>query len=218
MKKLRDFSCDKCTHKFESFVEDSQVMLACIKCGSEAYRRLSAPKCFQNTVGKSPSVKGQIVKIVKFKDGKYGVRRFNWSYLCFEFLCPQFQCWFTFQGNILKYCHLESVEKCHTVFSAFKDIEARKKEDIGKPITKGQIVSILKELKDERIVEFEAIESGGFVVTEMCDRYFYCKISKDELLQLADELIELANKQYCINEKQMIEGYYEQSIKQIRQS
>ena len=150
MKKLRDFSCDKCTHKFESFVEDSQVMLSCIKCGSEAYRRLSAPKCFQNTVGKSPSVKGQIVKIVKFKDGKYGVRRFNWSILEFEFLDRDSFYWFIDGGCIFKHCHFDSIEKCNKVFSAFKDIEARKKKDIGKPI---------------------------------------------------------ANKQHCINEKQIIEGY-----------
>ena len=55
MKKLRDFSCDKCTHKFESFVEDDQVMLGCIKCGGESYRGLSAPKGHSNTTGSNPS-------------------------------------------------------------------------------------------------------------------------------------------------------------------
>ena len=74
------------------------------------------------------------MKIVKFKDGKYGVRRFNWSILGFEFLGPQGRCWFTFQEYILDFCHFDSIEKCHTVFSAFKDIEARKKKDIGKPV------------------------------------------------------------------------------------
>lgn len=55
MKKLRDFKCDKCGHRFESFVEDSQQWLSCIKCGGESYKQLSAPKYFGNTVGKSPS-------------------------------------------------------------------------------------------------------------------------------------------------------------------
>ena len=56
MKKIRDFKCDKCAHKFESFVEDDTEWLSCIMCGGYSFKRLSSPKCFQNTTGKSPSV------------------------------------------------------------------------------------------------------------------------------------------------------------------
>ena len=55
MRKFRDFKCDTCEHVFERMIEDDQHCIDCVKCGLEAYRQLSAPKCFQNTTGKSPS-------------------------------------------------------------------------------------------------------------------------------------------------------------------
>jgi len=55
MKKIRDFKCDTCGHKFEAFVIDVQEMIACVKCGAEAYKKMSAARYFGNTVGKSPS-------------------------------------------------------------------------------------------------------------------------------------------------------------------
>jgi hypothetical protein len=53
MKKLRDFLCANCG-TFERLVKDKQSSLVC-KCGDNAYRLVSTPKCFQNTTGKSPS-------------------------------------------------------------------------------------------------------------------------------------------------------------------
>jgi hypothetical protein len=57
MKKLYDFKCLDCLKKFEAFVENNQGFTIC-KCGSAAPRLVSAPKCFQNTVGRSPSAAG----------------------------------------------------------------------------------------------------------------------------------------------------------------
>ena len=54
MRKIRDFKCEDCNHRFEQWVEDEVRMLEC-DCGGMAQRQLSAPKCFQNTTGKSPS-------------------------------------------------------------------------------------------------------------------------------------------------------------------
>jgi hypothetical protein len=53
MKKLRDFNCSNCG-VFEKFVPDTKLVVLC-KCGDQAHRLVSAPRCFQNTVGKSPS-------------------------------------------------------------------------------------------------------------------------------------------------------------------
>ncbi len=53
MKKLRNFLCSSCG-LFERFVDDDIKEIEC-KCGEKAQRQLSAPKCFQNTTGKSPS-------------------------------------------------------------------------------------------------------------------------------------------------------------------
>jgi len=54
MKKLRDFKCDKCKRPFEMMVDDDVHVKRCF-CGGIATRLISAPKCFQNTTGKSPS-------------------------------------------------------------------------------------------------------------------------------------------------------------------
>ena len=60
MQKLRDFKCDTCNHVFELFAHDSELLKACLKCNGESYRQLSAPKCFQNTTGRSPSARGRL--------------------------------------------------------------------------------------------------------------------------------------------------------------
>ncbi len=52
MKKIRNFYCDHCG-TFERFVEDEERVVNC-NCGRKSARQLSAPKCFQNTTGKSP--------------------------------------------------------------------------------------------------------------------------------------------------------------------
>lgn len=56
MRKLRNFKCQKSNVLFERFVNDDIDKLLC-KCGVIASRTLSAPKCFSNTTGKSPSCK-----------------------------------------------------------------------------------------------------------------------------------------------------------------
>ena len=54
MKKFRDFKCDTCQATQEHFVEDGVTMREC-ECGKQATRMISAPRCFGNTTGKSPS-------------------------------------------------------------------------------------------------------------------------------------------------------------------
>lgn len=56
MKKIRTFKCDTCESVFERMVRDEVLVVTC-SCSekAEAKRQLSSPKCFSNTVGKSPS-------------------------------------------------------------------------------------------------------------------------------------------------------------------
>ena len=56
MKKLRNFKCDETGEVFERIVSDEITIVMC-KCKSEAHRTLSAPRCFGNTTGKSPSTR-----------------------------------------------------------------------------------------------------------------------------------------------------------------
>ena len=53
MKKLRAFKCP-CGQRIERLVEDDVRVIKC-KCGKDANRTLSAPRCFGNTTGGSPS-------------------------------------------------------------------------------------------------------------------------------------------------------------------
>ena len=55
MKKFRNFECSTCGKKQEDVrVEDGITMIDC-ECGKQATRTISAPRCFGNTTGKSPS-------------------------------------------------------------------------------------------------------------------------------------------------------------------
>lgn len=54
MLKIRDFKCENCHSLFEKWVRDTDRIIQC-ECGGVAVKQLSAPKCFQNTTGKSPS-------------------------------------------------------------------------------------------------------------------------------------------------------------------
>ena len=54
MKKLRSFKC-KNNHTTERLVKDNITIVSCGECKEEATKMLAAPKCFQNTTGKSPS-------------------------------------------------------------------------------------------------------------------------------------------------------------------
>lgn len=53
MKKIRFFKCPN-NHISEHFVIDGVKVVEC-ECGKGAHVMLSAPKCFGNTTGKSPS-------------------------------------------------------------------------------------------------------------------------------------------------------------------
>ena len=54
MKKIRYFKCDD-GHFTERLVEDNIALVKCDHCKEESKRQLSAPRCFGNTTGKSPS-------------------------------------------------------------------------------------------------------------------------------------------------------------------
>ena len=54
MKKMRNFKCSETGEVFERFVDDEQLIVEC-KCKGLANRSLSAPRCFGNTTGRSPS-------------------------------------------------------------------------------------------------------------------------------------------------------------------
>ena len=54
--KFRDFRCQECgLWQTNKLVKDEVKGIECDVCGGIAIRMLSAPKCFQNTTGKSPS-------------------------------------------------------------------------------------------------------------------------------------------------------------------
>ena len=54
MKKLRVFKCP-CGQRIERLVKDDVRVVKC-DCGKDAERTLSAPRCFGNTTGSSPSL------------------------------------------------------------------------------------------------------------------------------------------------------------------
>lgn len=54
MRKIRYFRCSG-NHITEHLVEDDALIVECEKCNEEATRMISAPRCFNNTTGKSPS-------------------------------------------------------------------------------------------------------------------------------------------------------------------
>ena len=55
---------------------------------------------------------------------------------------------------------------------------------------------ILDRLEEASVVSFDVCrwDHSKFEAMEMCDYHYRIKLTKAELLQLADELIELANK------------------------
>ena len=55
MKKLRVFKCP-CGQRIERLVKDDVRVVKC-ECGKDAERTLSAPRCFGNTTGSSPSAR-----------------------------------------------------------------------------------------------------------------------------------------------------------------
>jgi len=54
MKMLRNFKCSS-SHITEKFAEWDVLTVECKECGEAAAKMLSAPRCFGNTTGGSPS-------------------------------------------------------------------------------------------------------------------------------------------------------------------
>jgi hypothetical protein len=55
--------------------------------------------------------------------------------------------------------------------------------------------AILKKLDEERIVSFTiSIDKQKVIAVEKCDQYFEMELSKHELIQLAQELLDLAEQ------------------------
>jgi len=44
-----------------------------------------------------------------------------------------------------------------------------------------------------RVVQFSKLQDGNFDVQEMCDEYFGVKLTKEQLIDLGNEIIALAN-------------------------
>lgn len=57
MKVTRNFKCTnkECNHISNRFLDSEIVNIVCPMCGVVANKMLSAPKCFSNTTGASPS-------------------------------------------------------------------------------------------------------------------------------------------------------------------
>ncbi len=56
MKQVNYFKCSSCNKVTDELIESSVKSIPC-KCGGDMIKQLSAPKCFSNTTGKSPSCK-----------------------------------------------------------------------------------------------------------------------------------------------------------------
>lgn len=54
-------------------------------------------------------------------------------------------------------------------------------------------MKILELLEEEKIFDIYAIGDGKFNVVERCDNWLSVSLTKDQLLQLAEEIRELAN-------------------------
>ena len=52
---------------------------------------------------------------------------------------------------------------------------------------------MLDKMEEECIFKVETLQNG-FLLTECCDTYFNVEVTKEELIQLGEELIQLANK------------------------
>lgn len=51
---------------------------------------------------------------------------------------------------------------------------------------------VVRKLEEESIVEFEDGGSDGIYISEGCDNWFWCSLTAEEVLQLAEFLKELA--------------------------
>lgn len=79
--------------------------------------------------------------VVKFKDGKYGIRRGNW-FVGYEFLdMKDLRGWWTHEENIVQYCHGDEDK-------ARKFIEAL--SDIGRPPANLDKILVVKKGTDAR--------------------------------------------------------------------
>ncbi len=54
---------------------------------------------------------------------------------------------------------------------------------------------MLQMLKDKRVFDVDAVHDGMFQITEGCDGYFTVFLTEQELRQLGQELIAMADRQ-----------------------
>ena len=77
-------------------------------------------------------------KIVKFKDGTYGIRRWNWGH--YEFLDARgTNDWWGTPEFVVKYCHANDINLCITLLEHYRLSEAigyleSMSPDIGTPV------------------------------------------------------------------------------------
>lgn len=75
------------------------------------------------------------MKIVRFKDGNYGVRRWSWGYLGYQFLDSTARkddhYWFTF---VFPYNGRMTLEAARAVYKSMNQPAQKEDNDYGKPI------------------------------------------------------------------------------------
>jgi len=57
---------------------------------------------------------------------------------------------------------------------------------------KGKGDTILEALVDAEVFEIEKEEDGDFYISELCDNYYGANLTKEQLIDLGNELIALA--------------------------
>ncbi len=60
-------------------------------------------------------------------------------------------------------------------------------------IYEGEGDTVLATLEDARVFSVEKTEDGLFRVEEHCDKYFHADLTKEQLIEVAAELVRLAD-------------------------
>lgn len=58
--------------------------------------------------------------------------------------------------------------------------------------TKQETSTVLQVLENAHVFEIEKTEQGNFNFTELCDNYYQVELTREMLIDLANELLELA--------------------------
>lgn len=65
---------------------------------------------------------------------------------------------------------------------------------------------VVKKLEDESVVEFEDGGPNGIYVTEGCDGWYWCSLTAEEVMQLAEFLKDLATAMQFERQKAELSG------------